>query len=65
MARKDTAEADRLDDTCPRLAYRMDDGEFRDRMKRAYTIALLASVNLQKLLAVVRAGQVFRDQHHV
>ena len=27
MARRDSAEADRLEDTCPRLTYRMEDAE--------------------------------------
>ena len=64
-ARGDTAEADRLEDTCPKLDYRHNDAEFRDRLQRSYTIALLMSVNLQKLLALVRCSNVFIEQHRV
>src|SRR4051812_30893982 len=58
-ARNDQAEADRLEDTCPKRDYRHNDAEFRDRLQRSYTIALLACVNLQKLLAVIRCSNVF------
>ena len=63
MARGDEPEADRLEDTCPKLTYTHNDAEFRDRMQRSYTIALLAMVNLQKLLAVIRCSGVFVDNH--
>jgi hypothetical protein len=63
MARGDEAEADRLEDACPKFDYRHNDAEFRDRMQRSYTIALLATVNLQKLLAVIRCSSVFVEQH--
>jgi hypothetical protein len=65
MARGDEAEADRLEDSCPKLTYRHNDAEFRDRLQRSYVIALLACLNLQRLLAVVTAGVVFRDQHRL
>ena len=65
LARGDEAEADRLEDACPKLYYRHNDAEFRDRMQRSYTIALLAMVNLQKLLAVVRCSNVLVEQHRV
>jgi hypothetical protein len=39
--------------------------EFRDHMQGSYTIALLMSVNLQKLLAVIRCSNVFVEQHRV
>ena len=63
MARGDEAEADRLEDTCPKLDYRHNDCAFRDRLQRSYTLALLASVNLQKPLAVIRCSSVFVDNH--
>ena len=63
MARGDRAEADRLEDACPKLDYRHNDAEFRDRMQRSYTIALLAMVNLQKHLAVIRCSGVIVEQH--
>jgi hypothetical protein len=63
MARGDEKEADRLEDACPKLNYRHNDAEFRDRMQRSYTIALLAMNNLQKLLAVIRCSNVFVEQH--
>ena len=63
MARRDEAEADRLEDACPRLTYSHADAEFRDRMHRSYTIALLAMVNLQKLLALIRCSDVLVEQH--
>jgi hypothetical protein len=65
LARDDQAEADRLEDSCPKLDYRHNDCEFRDRLQRSYTLALLACVNLQKLLAVIRCSNVFIEQHRV
>jgi hypothetical protein len=65
LARDDQAEADRLEQTCPRFTYTHNDAEFRDRLQRSYTIALLACVNLQKLLAVIRCSNVFIEQHRV
>jgi hypothetical protein len=57
MARGDENEADRLEDSCPRLTYSHADAKFQDRLRRSYTIALLAMVNLQKLLAVIRCSR--------
>ena len=65
LARKDEVEADRLEDTCEKLYYRHNDAEFRDRLQRSYTIALLAMVNLQKHLAVIRCSNVLIEQHKV
>ena len=62
-ARKDQAEADRLEDTCPQHLYRHNDVEFRDRVQRAYLIVLLAMANLQKPLAVIRCSGVLVDNH--
>src|SRR4051812_31292753 len=63
LARDDHTEADRLEDTCPKLNYSHNDWEFRDRLQRSYTIALLAWLNLQKLLAVIRCSGVLVDCH--
>jgi hypothetical protein len=65
LGRDDQPEADRLEDTCAKLYYRHNDVEFRDRLQRSYTIALLAMLNLQKLLAVIRCSNVFIEQHRV
>jgi hypothetical protein len=65
LARKDEVEADRLEDTCPKLTYSHNDAEFRDRLQRSYTIALLAMLNLQKHLAVIRCSNVLIEQHRV
>jgi hypothetical protein len=63
MARGDEVEADRLEDTCPRLNYNLEDREYRDRMHRAYLITLMAWGNLQKMMAVIRTSTIFKDQH--
>ena len=63
MARGDEAEADRLEDTCPQLTYRTDDVEFRDRMKRSYTIAMMVTINLKWRLEQMRGAKLFRDLH--
>ena len=65
MARKDEAEADRLEDSCPRLVYRQDDPEFRDRMKRAYLIAMLVTINIRWRLEHIRVAKIFLDQHRL
>ena len=65
MARGDEAEAGRPEGTCPKLYYRHSDAVFRDRLQRAYLIALLACGNLQKSLAVIRCSRVFVEQHRV
>ena len=65
LARGDKADADRLEQTCPKQTYSHSDAEFRDRLQRSYTITLLAMLNLQKLLAVIRCSNVFVEQHRV
>ena len=65
MARKDEAEADRLDDTCPRLSYRQDDAEYRDRVQRAYSISMLVTINIRWRLEQVRVARLFMDQHRL
>ena len=54
MARHDETEASRLEDTCPRYLYRAEDAEFRDRMRRAFSIATLACLNIQEALGQLR-----------
>src|SRR5918993_4540333 len=49
--------------TCPHLVYRMDDLEFRDRMKRAYLIAMLVTINIRWRLEHIRVAKIFMDQH--
>jgi hypothetical protein len=34
MARRDEAEMERLENSCPQFTYRAEDAEFRDRMPR-------------------------------
>ena len=63
MARGDDPEFKRLQDTCPKLLYEHNDAEYRDRLQRAYLIALLACLNLRPHLALIRGTVVFREQH--
>src|SRR5947207_4302216 len=63
MARGDDADFEWLESTCPKLTYTHNDAEFRDRLQRSHTIALLACLNLRGLLGMVRAGVVFKEQH--
>jgi hypothetical protein len=59
MARGDENEADKLEDSCPRHAYRMEDQEYRDRMRRAYIIALMVSLNMRQGIGQIRAAATF------
>jgi hypothetical protein len=63
MARGDEAEADRLEETCPRHGYTIDDPEFRDRMKRAYAITTLVTINLKWRIEQIRSKKLFCDLH--
>jgi hypothetical protein len=60
MARGDDVEADLLGDKCPQFTYRCDDAEFRDRMKRAYHIAMAVALNMRAGLARVEMAENFR-----
>ena len=62
MARRDDAEADRLEDTCPRFLYRAEDQAFRDRMRRAYGIASRVCLNMRAGLAQMRMARLFHEQ---
>jgi hypothetical protein len=63
MARGDSNDADKLEDTCPRFNYHSEDVEYRDRMKRAYLIALLATINLKWRVEQVRSAELFVRLH--
>jgi hypothetical protein len=58
MARGDENEADRLEDACPKDHYHLDDREYRDRMHRAYIIALM---NMRRGLSQVWMAKTFRE----
>ena len=60
MARKDEVECDRLEDTCPHLLYRCEDTEFRDRVRRAYHIAVTVCLNMREGLARIRMAEALR-----
>ena len=51
MARRDDAEADRLEDSCPQRTYRTDEWAFRERMRVASKIAMMACLNMRAGLA--------------
>jgi hypothetical protein len=59
MARGDEADADRLEQTCPKLNYHMEDQEFRDRMRRVYLITLMVCLNMRQGLGQIRAAVAF------
>lgn len=61
MARGDEREADRLEETCPKQAYRCEDPEFRDRMRRAYMIASQAWMGMQAGLAQLRLARAYQE----
>jgi hypothetical protein len=59
MARGDEVEADKLEDSCPSHNYHMHDLEYRDRMRRAYLIALMVSLNMRQGIGQIRAAATF------
>src|SRR5687767_12351538 len=59
LARRDVAEADRLEDSCPHFTYRQEDQEYRDRVRRAVMIATLACLNMRGGLAQLRMAAAF------
>jgi hypothetical protein len=61
MARKDEAECDRLEDSCPKRVYRCDDTDFRYRMRRAYHITAAVCLNMRAGLARIRMAQTFLE----
>lgn len=56
MARGDTIEEGRLDDACPRRVYRMDDRDYRLRMKASFTIAVTTCLNMREDLVLLRVS---------
>ena len=61
MARRDENEADRLEDACPTHNYHLQDLEYRDRMKRAYLIALMVCLNMRSGLGQIFMARTFRE----
>jgi hypothetical protein len=61
MARKDEAEADRLEDTCPQFTFRGEDQAFRDRMQRLYMIASWVALSLEGPLAQIRLAKMLHE----
>src|SRR4028118_1353999 len=59
MARGDTTEERRLDDSCPQLVYRCDDEQYRGRMRRLYTIAVTTALEIRERMVVLRAAAAF------
>ena len=61
MARRDDAEADRLEATCPQYLYRAEDQAFRDRMRRAYMFASWVALGLEGPLAKIRLANSLHE----
>ena len=59
MARGDRAEERRLHDSCPMLHYRAEDEQYRGRMRRLGTLALIVAMELRERLAVLRLASAF------
>jgi hypothetical protein len=60
MARRDEVECDRLEDSCPTRVYRCEDADFRERVRRAYSITLTVCLNMRAGLARIRMAQTFK-----
>jgi hypothetical protein len=54
----------RLEDSCPTHTYRCVDAEFRDRMRRAYSIAVTVCLNMRAGLARIRMAKAFKETSH-
>jgi hypothetical protein len=61
MARRDDVECDRLEDSCPKRVYRCDDADFRDRVRRAYSITVSVCLNMRAGLARIRMAETFKE----
>ena len=61
MARDDEVECKRLEDSCPTYVYRCEDAEFRDRVRRAYGIAVTVCLNMRQGIARIRMAKAFKD----
>ena len=65
MARGDDVEDGRLEATCPKYLYSMEDWEFRSRMNYTFTAAALACAEVKRHLACVRLIQTFAAMQDV
>src|SRR4051794_6183337 len=65
MARHDDVEDGRLEATCPRYHYTMEDWEFRSRMNYTFTAAVLPCVEIKQPLARLHLIQTFADMQDV
>ena len=61
MARGDTAEERRLEDSCPRGVYEQDDPAYRKRMHISFTAAALCCASIQRDLDVLQALHMVKD----
>ncbi len=61
MARGDTAEEQRLEDSCPRGVYEQDDPAYRTRMHISFTAAALCCASIQRDLDVLTALHMVKD----
>ena len=61
MARGDTAEEERLEDSCPRGVYEQDDPAYRKRMHVSFTAAALCCASIQRDLDVLQALHMVKD----
>lgn len=60
-ARGDAVEGGRVDGTCPRLTYVMDDDAYRGRLDLSAKFALIACADIERDLACLRQLRVFAD----
>jgi hypothetical protein len=61
MARGDAAEEERLDESCPRRSYEIDEPAYRRRMSVSFTCAAMACMSLLRDLDALRAVAVVRE----
>ena len=61
VARKDWDEFGLLSGSCPTYVYRCEDAEFRDRVRRAYGIAVTVCLNMRQGIARIRMAKAFKD----
>ena len=61
MARGDAAEEERLDASCPRRSYEIDEPAYRRRMSVSFTCAAMACMSLLRDLESLRTVAVVRE----
>jgi hypothetical protein len=61
MARGDSAEEERLDASCPRRSYEIDEPAYRRRMSVSFTCAAMACMSLLRDLDALRTVAVVRE----